>query len=87
MVGLDRHKDTHGTPINPNHQLGLRVLMHRSDGTLVLLVNQKEYWYWCDNAKLLQMLPQLEKPINKAVWLKELQRCSRYYLRKYPNQK
>ena len=41
--------------------LSLIPVMHSNDGTLVLLINGREYTYWCDNAKVLGFLRILRK--------------------------
>lgn len=55
-------------------KLEIRVLMRSNDGTVVLLINGKEYTYSCDNAVALVFVHKLRKrTINKGklfAWFK-----------------
>lgn len=57
--------------------LTILPLQHTNDGNLTLLINGKEYEYWCDNAKIERFLNILRrKNSNKGKALSEFKQSA-----------
>jgi len=51
----------------PRKPLVVLPLQHTNDGCITLLINGKEYNYWCDNAKVIRFKKLLwKKSCNKG---------------------